>query len=312
MDHSGDWETQWWMLFEALEQHVLSAILDGPLNAPEMCQVRFGFRRYFNEGITASEFAGQVLEYQLERAFCRTLPLENLLDKPLEEVLSGLASQAWLGHRAKDYFAKQQASGMTYLPEGNRAVGSLDVGEDGDLASTIRADEPSGVERGDALELARKLLQGERVLEMAFDPAASIRAIEETAAVQTWPRLNPAMAGYHELKVMLSTKLVGGFDRLEAVHAEARSKLESDRARYSKEVEDHPGMTPRTREDLDRKSIKAIMRLLVEPLSAAHLKALLGLSSLNAADRRNSNYRKARQQLFPGLFLELAQVETDT
>ena len=83
----------------------------------------------------------------------------------------------------------------------------------------------------------------------------------------------------------------------------------ADHDRCVQELIDHPGMTHRIREDVVRRQYKSIMRMLFEPLDAEQLQELLGLPSVNAADKRNSKYRAARPALFPELYAEYLALE---
>ena len=53
------------------------------------------------------------------------------------------------------------------------------------------------------------------------------------------------------------------------------------------------------RDEIDRRRTELQVRWIFEPLSSGRVRELLGLPSLNAGEKRNSNYRSSRTTLFP-------------
>ena len=155
-------------------------------------------------------------------------------------------------------------------------------------------------------------MEGKKLLCLEVESDKPLAAIEETAALQTWPRLDPQSANHPWITSSLAKRILGGILELENSHAESRTRLQGEHERCVTELIEHPGMAANTREEVRRRQYKSIVRLLLEPLDAAQLRALLDLPSENAADKRNSNYRGARSRLFPALFAEYLQVEEDS
>ena len=199
--------------------------------------------------------------------------------------------------------------GVTGLPEEGVLVDSIDVGEDGETIDVVDQHGPGPDARNEPLELVRRLSDGQPVLELELPDGGRIGAVEETAVVQTWPRLDPDLQVHVEIKAEIQGRLQGGEDALMAAHASAHARLEADRKRHRRNIHDHPNMGVGAREEIDRKLLKVDMRMFFEPLDGEGLQKLLGLTSLNAADRRNTNYRAARERLFPRLYAEFQAME---
>ena len=79
------------------------------------------------------------------------------------------------------------------------------------------------------------------------------------------------------------------------------------------EIAGHPGMEQKRLEEIDRRRTQLHARWIFEPLLSARVRELLGLPSLNAGEKRNSNYRSSRTTLFPivGALLSRHLVESE-
>ena len=305
------WLEHWWDLWQCLEEHILSTIMLGPRNDPDACRLRPRFFGLLRDSFTAIEFVSEILMDRQRRAHAGTLLNDELVAMEVHEVVQRLASASWLRKRALSFAALRDTGGVGGLPSDVRSVGSLDAGEDFSLQDSIPA--PGVVDdiRVESLDQTRALLEGVRLLRLDIQDTKPLTAIQETAAMQCWPRLDPNASVFSWISSSLGTRVVGGIAELDLSHAQARSRLQDEHDRCVTELIDHPGMAANTREEVRRRQYKAIVRLLLEPLDAAQLQTLLGLPSFNAADKRNSNYRRARAQLFPALYAEYLEVEED-
>ena len=284
-------------------------ILSGPVNDPLACKVRSSFRGLLHDASSAHDFIMDRLLGMRKRAAAGTLIREEHLELPLDELLGRLAARKLLRLRAIDFAAQMQTAGIVALPGDGPMVGTLDIGEDGQTIDV--PDDGADVAGRSAVTpvLIRQLTDGQPVLEIDLPDDTRITAVVETATIQTWPRLVPDLPIHLRLKAEVEGRLRGGCDALMAAHSDALTRLDSDRRRLSGEIIDHPGMAAQTREDIHRKLLKIEIRKHFEPLDGEGLQALLGLASINAGDQRNTKYRKALRQLFPGLYAEFEALE---
>ena len=191
----------------------------------------------------------------------------------------------------------------------NVSVGSISIGEEGeDLDLIDESSSDASHERPPGL--VDQLMEGHQVLELEIGEGERIGAVEETAGIQTFPRLVPDLPVHVRLTNEIEGKLKGGLEGLAASHQAAEIRLQKDRARLERNILEHPGMAPATLADYQRKGIKVMNRMLFEPLDGEGLQELLGLSSVNAGDQRNTKYRRQRERLFPKLYAEMASRES--
>lgn len=306
------WLEHWWALWQRLEEHILNAILSGPHNDPGACRIRPRFAGLLRDQFTAIEFVSEILMDRQRRAEEGTLLNDELAELDVDEVLARLASASWLRKRALSFAALRDTGGVGGLPGDAKTLGSLDAGDEFTLRDSISAPESANDALIASLELTRALLEGKRLLRLEIESEKPLAAIEETAALQCWPRLDPNSENLPWIESSLAKRILGGMAALEDSHAESQKRLIDEHARCVTEQIDHPGMAANTREEVRRRQYKVVVRVLLEPLDAAQLQSLLGLPSINAADKRNSNYRGARSRLFPALFAEYLQVELES
>ena len=308
-DRDQGWEDQWWLLWQHLEAHILSSILSGPLNDPDACRLRPRFRGLLRDAFSALDFVSEILVDRQRRAQAGTLLDEEMAQLEIQEVVHRLASASWLRKRAITYSALRDTGGVGGLADKSRSVQSLDNGEEHALVDTLRAPESNPYADSEQLEITRALLRGMRVLRLDIASGQPLASIEETASVQCWPRLDPAYENHPWIASWLQEHMTGGVDGLDREHEDSLRRLQAEHEKCVDELIDHPGMTANTREEVRRRQYKALLRMLLEPLDAGQLMGLLGLPSVNAADKRNSKYRAARTRLLPELFAEFDHLE---
>jgi hypothetical protein len=304
-DRADGWRDEWWLLWVALEGRIRGIVLLGPPNDPTLWSVQPGFRSLLHDPATAEEFISDVLASQLSKAEAGTLLPDALAALALDAVLPQLASTGWLRKRALTFAQRRGTTGVTGMAKDKRAVARLDDGESFTLAQTLVAPE----ERSAATNLISRLFAGEACLDIAIDSPESLTAIEETGASQTMPKLDPEGGNTTAVRHALEERIDGGIAALESEHSRGQAALTAEHERLVQEGIDHPGMEAQTCHENRRRQTKALARSLFEPLEAQQLQTLFGLPSLNAADKRNSNYRAARGRLFPALFEEFEALE---
>ena len=307
-ERGDDWESQWWGLWCVLESHLHAAVLSGPANSPESCNVRPLFKGILRDSFSAIEFIGHILDHHHRRAESGTLLSEEHCQLSVQDLMPRIASVSWLRLRALDFSALRDAGGVSGLPDALKGTVSLDA--DDDFSMHERIEEESNFKgRPHGLDYVTSVFSGDKGFELPLEPGVPLAAVEETAAIQVWPKLIQTARAYAWISSYLSSNLIGGTDALALAHERAQLRVTADHDRCVQELIDHPGMTHRIREDVVRRQYKSIMRMLFEPLDAEQLQELLGLPSVNAADKRNSKYRAARPALFPELYAEYLALE---
>ena len=105
----------------------------------------------------------------------------------------------------------------------------------------------------------------------------------------------------------LQGDVVGGIDALESAIRDGWDEVRRELVACDDEIAAHPGMAQKRLDEIDRRRTELHARWIFEPLSSTRLRDLLGLPSLNAGEKRNSNYRSARTTLFPMVGALLSQ-----
>ena len=307
-DRGDNWESQWWSLWSVLEAHVHASVLSGPENDPGACRVRPLFKGILRDSFSAIEFIGHILDHHHRRAESGTLLSEEHCELSVRDLMPRIASVSWLRLRALDFSALRDAGGVGGLPDALKGTVSLDAGDDFSMHDRIEEDSTSHPRPSELIH-ATSVFSGDSGFELPVEPGVPLAAVEETAAIQVWPRLLQTARAYAWISTFLDVKIAGGNDALGIAHDSAQARVAADHDRCVQELIDHPGMTHRIREDVLRRQYKSIMRMIFEPLDAEQLQQLLGLPSVNAADKRNSKYRAARSALFPDLYAEFLALE---
>lgn len=281
-----------------LEAWIRERVLEGPAADPGRCRLRPRFRmlRDVHGGF---EFISEIL---LEREMQRqagNLGDRDWLAMTPEAGLAHLASASWLRFRALSFMGRESAAGFVGMPEENRSVTSLDGDADGGPGDRIGTETASGTTALPVLEVLARLSDGRPVLVLEIDDLSS--AVVATAGLQTLPRLDPDGATTTSVRETVETSLAETMDRVGEAHEEGRrqhvERLEDIRRR----LRDHPGMTIRTREDLERQLVQTEAARLFWPLIGSEVSRLLGLPSVNAGEQRNTKYRRALPKLLPRL-----------
>ena len=303
------WEDQWWVLYELLESRMHDVIMSGPRNDPDHWTVAGPFKSILRDANTAQDFMAELLLGMHRRASAGTLIKDEHLGLPAGELIHRLVATIFLKQRAIDHASRMRRVGVMNISQGV-SVGSISVGEEGEDLELID-ESTSGTGHDQPPGLVDQLMEGGQVLELEIGEQDRIGAVEETAAIQTLPRLVPGLPVHVRLTNEIKGKLKDGLEGLAVSHQAAEIRLQGDRARLEQAVLDHPGMTRKTLADYQRKGIKVMNRILFEPLDGEGLQDLLGLSSVNAGDQRNTKYRRQRERLFPALYAEMAERESE-
>lgn len=288
-----------------IEDWVRSRVLVGPASDPSRCHLRprFGMLRDVHAGF---DFVADVIvERELQRQAGNLVdPAFRGLDR--QAGLGRIASTWWLTRRAISFLHGEAASGMTGLPEEDRQVASLDAGEDGGLKGSVEASAGTATP-DDAFGLLSRLADGRPVLVLDLETVGS-KATLATAGLQLWPRLDPEGATHERVRETVETAIAASWETLGAAHREATrthlNRLEDLRQRRL----DHPNMTPKTVNELDRQIVETEAMRLLWPIVGADVARLFGLPSVNAGEQRNTKYRKALASLVPQLGALLAFV----
>lgn len=188
---------------------------------------------------------------------------------------------------------------MVGLPEGSRGPGSFDAGSEGGWGATIEDRRDAGSTASPSrYQLLHRLLDHEPVLHLEIRGTRPT-AIEMTAALHTWLLLAEDSADRPVFLGRLEEGVSGGLAALETAIRAGWDEVQRELVACDDEVAGHPGMGWKRLDEIDRRRTELRARWIFEPLSSECVRDLLGLPSLNAGEKRNSNYRAARAALFP-------------
>lgn len=300
-NRSDGWLDAWWKLWVLLEARMREIVLDGPANDPVLCTVRPKFRGVLGDTTTAEDFISDALEKQSARAKQGTLLNDEHLASDLETVVRLLVSQRWILNRARTYALRMSAVGVGGMSRVSGTIERLDAGEETTLGSSVAA---KSMAEAHSVVMMEQLDRGVPCLRLALRSTEQLTSVEETAASQAHPLLSEEEASTHVARSALEGRIDGGVEALRLALEKAQGSLRNFESRLVQEGLDQPGMEQRAQEELARRLTKLRARRILEPLEASQLKALFGLPSLNAAEKRNSKYRRAIGELFPDLFAE--------
>jgi hypothetical protein len=151
-----------------------------------------------------------------------------------------------------------------------------------------------------ALSLVRALADGRPVLVPDLEAVTST-AIIATAGLQLRRRLDlsasSAVAACETADAAFVLTRSEVERTLDAAIIEHRERVESlQRRRW-----DHPNMSRRTSQDIDRQIAQATAAGLLWPIWGARVAAIFGLASENAGQQRVTKYRKALPAMLPDL-----------
>lgn len=296
----------------AVEARIWDIVLSGRRADPGSHRVRPKYRDLFGSDTAAAEdFVAELAASTDRRRAGGLYRNPEFLELSREEMLKRIAARSFVRRRAVSFVRSAVRGGMVGLPEGGRGPGSFDAGPEGGWGATIEdrpEAEPSAVE----FDLLHRLLDHEAVLRLEIRGTRP-NAIEMTAALHTWLLLEPDMADRAVLRTRLQNDVVGGMTALETAIREGWDEVRRGLIACDDEVTGHPGMEQKRLDEIDRRRIELHARWIFEPLSSTQVRSLLGLPSLNAGEKRNSNYRAARTTLFPmvGALLSKALAEPE-
>lgn len=306
---SDGWGDVWWQLWVVLEARMREIVLDGPANDPIACRVRPMFRGVLSDTTTADDFISDTLEKQTARAEQGTLLSDEHLAVDLGTVVRMLVSKNWVMNRARTYAQRTSAVGVSGMNRDVATVERLDVGEETPFGASVAA--KAVTETGTSV-LMEQLDRGVPCLRLALESTERLTSVEETAASHTLPLLSEEEATTGVAREVLDKRVDGGLAALTLAHTAAQRSIRSDEKRLVEEGLEHPGREQRAQVDLVRRLTKLRARRVVEPLEASQLQTLFGLPTLNAAEKRNSKYRRALEGLFPELHGEFQGMKERT
>lgn len=281
----------------AVETRIWEIVLSGRRADPGSHRVRPKFQDLFSTDTAAAEdFVAELAADADRRRADGLYRNPEFLDLEKEETLQRIAARSFVRRRAVSFVRSAGRGGMVGLPEGVRGPGSFDTGPDGGWGGTIEGRNDGGSAAG--FDLLHSLLDHEPVLRLEIRGPRP-NAVEMTAALHTWLLLDPDMDDRAVFLKRLEGDVVGGVAAVETAIREGWDDVRRELIACDDEIAGHPGMGHKRLDEIDRRRTELHARWIFEPLSSERLRDLLGLPSLNAGEKRNSNYRSARATLFP-------------
>lgn len=290
----------------AVESRIWNIVLSGRRADPGSHRVRSKYRGLFSGDVAAAEDFVAELAADADRRRSEGLYRNTeFLGLERDDMLKRIAARSFVRRRAVSFVRRAGRGGMVGLPEGARGPGSFDAGPEGGWGGTIE-DSTDGRSASAGFDLLHRLLDHEPVLRLEIHGRRP-NAVEVTAALHTWLLLDPAMVDHPLLLERLQGDVVGGIDALESAIRDGWDEVRRELVACDDEIAAHPGMAQKRLDEIDRRRTELHARWIFEPLSSTRLRDLLGLPSLNAGEKRNSNYRSARTTLFPMVGALLSQ-----
>lgn len=293
-----------------LDDWVKERVLAGDRSDLARCRLRPRFKHLRDEH-AAFDFLSEI---QLERLL--QFKAGNLDDPKFRDLdrragMAQIAATQFLVNRSRSFLGKEAAGGMLGMPEADRMLASLDAGEDGGLGAGIEASTARDADRlrdmpDSGLGVMAHLVEGRPVLVLELAEASG--AIVETAGLQLRRRLDPEAPtsddAIRKAEDRLAVPLPEVDAALDAATQAHRARIETLRQRCW----DHPNMTRRTAEDIERQIVEAMAASLLWPIWGREVAVLFGLSSENAGQQRVTKYRKALPVLLPALAASHAMI----
>ena len=282
----------------AVEDRIWNIVLSGRRADPGSHRVRPKFQDLFHRDVASAEdFVAELAADADRRRLDGLYRNVEFLGLDRAETLRRIAARSFVRKRAVSFVRSAARGGLVNAPEGTRAPGSFDAGPDGGWGGTIE-DRPRGDEAASRFAMLHRLIDHEPVLRLQIRGSRP-NAVEMTATLQTWLLLSSDLPTRATLEERLEKDVAGGVDAVETAIREGWDEVRRDLVACDDEIADHPGMEQRRLDEIDRRRTELNARWIFEPLSSARVRDLLGLPSLNAGEKRNSNYRAARTTLFP-------------
>lgn len=293
-----------------LDDWLKGRVLGGDPTDPARCRVRPRFKQLRDVHV-AFDFLGEIQLERLAQFNAGNLDDPEFRGLDRRSGMARIASTHFLVLRAQSFLRKEAAGGMLGMPETDRMVGSLDAGEDGGLGAGIEASTARDAARmGDTpdagLGVLSHLVEGRPVLVLELDEVSA--AIISTAGLQLRRRLEPEAPTTSDAIRRADDALAVPVSEVDAVldaaTREHRDRIETLRQRCW----DHPNMTRRTAEDIERRIVQAMAASLLWPIWGREVAMLFGLPSENSGQQRVTKYRKALPLLLPALAASFATV----
>ncbi|MAH65059.1 MAG: hypothetical protein CMJ27_01510 [Phycisphaerae bacterium] len=282
----------------AVEARIWSIVLSGRRADPGSHRVRSKFRDLFADDVAAAEdFVAELAAATDRRRIGGLYRKSEFLELERDEMLQRIAARSFVRKRAVSFVRSAGRGGMVGLPEGVRGPGSFDSGPEGGWGGTIE-DRTEGESTTTEFDLLHRLLDHEPVLRLELR-GKEPNAVEMTAALHTWLLLDSDTRERTTLLERLRGEVVGGVEAVEMAIRAGWEEVRRELAACDDEVVRHPGMERKRLDEIDRRRTELQVRWIFEPLSSGRVRELLGLPSLNAGEKRNSNYRSSRTTLFP-------------
>lgn len=282
----------------AVEARIWNIVLSGRRADPGSHRVRPKYRDLFFEDTAAAEdFVSELAAQTDRRRIAGLYRKQEFLGLEREEMLQRIAARSFVRRRAVSFIRSAGRGGMVGLPEGTRGPGSFDAGPEGGWGGTIE-DRNDDRSTAAGFGLLHRLLDHEPVLRLELRGERP-NAVEMTAALHTWLLLDSELTDRPMLLERLQNDVVGGIEAVETAIREGWEEVRRELVACDDEIACHPGMEQKRLEEIDRRRTQLHARWIFEPLSSTRVRELLGLPSLNAGEKRNSNYRSERTILFP-------------
>lgn len=302
------WESVWNKLWGGLDERLHGMIISGSPTDEGSWWLKSTFRM-FPDTHSAQDFIAQFIDDLRRKAEAGTLLLN--FNGNCDQVLSYLAARDTVRLRALSYTGREARLGVTGMPtDAERAP----------TVRTIELDDDAGVTG--MMETRGAATPGGFIgpsipIEIAWDPSRGVNAKVRMAALQCWPRLDPAQVGLERLRedLLASIHSESGqapLAELDRRHLAAARRIRRRLGEIQEEILGAPGMHAPTRVERDERRVALEVDLLLMPLSRKDVQELLALQSEDAAYQQLSRYRRAFEDLFPALQDRLEQVGAPT
>ncbi len=282
-----------------VEDWVRSRVLRGPASDPSRCRLRprFELLRDVHAGL---DFVSEVILERLGHFKAGSLNDPDFRGVTRAAGMGRIASYTFLRFRAISFLGQQSSHGFVGMPEQDRDVASLDAGENGGLGSGIAAEDHSHSPGIGGMDLVRRLADGRPVVVLDLSQVTSA-AILATAGLQLRRRLDPSAEATDVVLGETRGMLVVPEGDVEDAHDQASRSHRARIGELQQRRLDHPNMSRRTVEGIDRQITQTLAASILWPLLGASVASLFGLPSENAGQQRVSKYRKALPALLPTL-----------
>lgn len=272
-ERSPGWERVWGRLWEVLNERLHEMLIGGTPNDPDSWRQSARFLRDPN---LAMDFIADYLFGLNRKAEAGTLLGGYDGDAPVEVYLS---APSLIRLRAIDFVNKHGPGGWETL--------------DGDVPPPAAPEIAPGLSG---------LGAEDRSITIHWSGKGRVNAVVGMAMLQCWPRVASEQPGRPllEAAVLEEIRPPAGTESVSAVetaHRDSRQRLLSKIEAINKHLDEKRRMAPKTRARSEQQRFGLEADLLLHPLDADALQALLGLER-NAIYQRSSRYRRHWEELF--------------